>query len=103
MVVIVGCDECAIRYICIDSEARACGTTERAVSADGISNVSADVNDILDSNASARNGLGEYFFFKRERMWIFRGGNAGLKLKGSRYGVGRSRNDQILEGQVFHL
>lgn len=103
MVVVVCCDECAVRYIRIDSEARACGTTERAVSADGISNVSAKVDDIFNSNASARNGLGEDFFFKRKRMWIFCGGNAGLKLKGSGYGVGRSRNDQILEGQIFHL
>lgn len=64
MVLVVCCDEGAIRKICIDSEARARGTTERAVAADSISHVSAKFHDTRDSNAGVRNWLVEDLFFK---------------------------------------
>lgn len=103
MVIVVCCNDGAIRKFCIDPEARACGTTERTVSADRIGHVCAKVHDTWNANAGARNGLGEDLLFKRKRMWIFRGGNAGLKLKGSEYRIGRGCDNQIVERQVFHL
>lgn len=66
MVLVVRCNEGAIRKVYIDSEAGACGTTERAVSADRIGHKSAKVHDTGNSNAGARNRLGEDLLFKRK-------------------------------------
>ena len=103
MVLVICCNQRAIRKTGVDSEVDNCRSTDCAFSIDIIRHRSAQVHDIRNFHASARNGLVDDFLIERKRLWTLRGVNSGLQLERCNNGVRGGGNDQILEFEVMDL
>ncbi len=103
MVLVIRCNRGAIRKTDIDSEIYTCRSTDCAFSTDIICHRSAQVHDIRNFDASARNGLVDDILVEGKRLWTLRGINSGLQLERCKNGVRGGGKNQIFEFEVFDL